>query len=114
MWELADFSITQVYVFCENSHVYVFCEIAFKLTQIQKECMVNKQQKTLIKQFLVFCFFYMPHLGQPTIQCGSVIMANNSGQTERLSIEYTHLLRKCLAQLHVTPLKCFTLYYIGD
>jgi hypothetical protein len=39
-WEFADFSITQV---------YVFCKIAFKLTQIQKECMVNKQQKTLIK-----------------------------------------------------------------
>jgi hypothetical protein len=50
----------------------------------------------------------MPHLVQPTIQCGSVIMANNGGQTERLSIEHTQLLRKCLAQLHVTPLTCIT------
>ena len=40
MWEFADFSITQA---------YVFWKIAFKLTQIQKEYVVNKQQKALIK-----------------------------------------------------------------
>jgi hypothetical protein len=85
MWEFADFSITQA---------DVFCKIAFKLTQLQKEYKVNKQQKTLNRKKISCIFFYAtlrPTYHSVWICYHQLIMANNGGQIERLSTDNTFI-----------------------